>query len=331
MALKFNRDYLINVDTINANTFGPTLQNASTRSVEIKPPFTIEFDLDQNTNPGHRTLDLTIYNLGLATRTLLRKDYVEIDKPAGTLDERQIEFWAGYAGSVPTRTLKNFHSTAQATIAQKQSQHFPTVFRGIVANAYSVREGSNFITKLECKDQGYIRIAPSSKRSFTAGTPYRKMIIDLISDIPGITVGAIGDFPKVIKKGQSFGSDPVAAILALTAGRFFIFNQKAYCLNDNEYLPGPTPLISEASGLIGTPKINATLITVRMVFEPSLVLGQGVELKSKTAPTFNGFYKITAIHHQGIISPTTCGTAITTVEMTNYASLVNSLFTLVSP
>lgn len=334
MARKFNRSYRITVDTINANSVGPFLPGAETaQSVEIGPPFSIEFDLVQNTGASIRTLDLTIYNLGLAARSLLRKDMIPIDRPAGDLDERQIEFWAGYSDSVPTSLQQYYQSQAQQKTALHHSQNFPTIFRGIVSHAYSYSDGNspNAITRIEAKDIGTSRIVGDTHRPYTAGTPVRRILADLISDIPRISVGAIGNFDRNLKRGMTCVGDPVPYILDLTDGHFFIYGQKGYCLNDNEYLKGPVPMINAASGLVGTPRIDATIVSATMLFEPGLVLAQGVQLETETIQGINGFYKIIGIHHRGIISPTQSGQCLTTVEMTNYATLTNSLFTLVSP
>jgi len=50
-----------------------------------------------------------------------------------------------------------------------------------------------------------------------------------------------------------------------------------------------------------------------MIFEPRLIVGQLVSIESVTAPQYNKRYKVVSLRHQGMISDSVSGQAVTTV------------------
>jgi hypothetical protein len=93
---------------------------------------------------------------------------------------------------------------------------------------------------------------------------------------------------------------------------------------------GYVPVIDDNSGLLGVPEHEDAILTVRMIFEPRLVIGQKIEIKSQVAPMFNGQYKIYGIRHEGTISDAVSGKATTTLEML-IGSQVYGKFSIKSP
>lgn len=52
-----------------------------------------------------------------------------------------------------------------------------------------------------------------------------------------------------------------------------------------------------------------------MIFEPSIVLGQQLELESQQLPYLNQVYKVLGVSHDGIISGAKSGSMITRLEL----------------
>lgn len=314
MPLKFRRNFKLLVDTQNASlnaavgasNLGSTLQQIS--SLEITPPFTIEFDVVRQNLASVNTAFITVYNLGLNTRTLIRKDIWETDI------YRPIELWAGYGDGQPP-VLESINNPNAASDAR---QTFPRIFQGNVTRAYSYRQGVNFLTRLECQDAGFAAVNADVNFSYAAGTPILQIIEDLINAMPNVTIGAIGDFPGTLARGISVIGDPKERLLEISGGRFFIDNERGYTLQDNEYLDsGAVPLITDDNGIIGVPQKELTLVKLDLIFEPGISVYQKIQLRTSTVPYYNGFYIVKGVSHKGMISQSVCGAVVTSLILDN--------------
>lgn len=281
MEAKFNRKYSLSVQT---NTVNPTTNARDT--LTIANPFTLEFDIERNVLSSSNTAILRIYNLSETNRNLLRKNVYDYGV------NRALVLRAGY------------------------DTNLPIAFAGNVMQCFSVREGDNFITQIECLDGGFAFVNGISNTSFPAGTPFVTVIDSLAKQLPGVTVGAIGSYPGTLSRGNAYSGNTADLLSELTGGGFFIDNGKVNCLNDNECLSGRVFIINAASGLLGTPLLENNIVHFDMLYEPQLQVGQQIQLDSTTAPkNFNTFYKIIGVKHRGMISEAVCGDAITTVSM----------------
>lgn len=273
----------------------------------IKPPFTIEFDITRNILTSANVCQIRIYNLSAKNRDLIRFDFSNY----GTL--RQISLRAGYGTNLPV------------------------IFAGNVTQAWSVREGVNFITTIECFDGGYAfvnGIIPSTT-IFPSGTQVQSVYQTLMGYLPGTTFGAIGPSfiadasgsPFVTSRSTSYDGNTADTLNELSGNAFFIDNSKSYILGNSECLNGQVALINSQSGLLGTPLRENNTVTFDMLFEPGIVMGQYIQLQSTTNTALNnnnnnvtlnnnlnGYYKIVSIKHRGMISESVCGNAITTLE-----------------
>lgn len=254
-------------------------------TLKITLPFTVEFDIHRNSLSSANTCSIRIYNLSLDNRSQIRKDQFDF------ADLRTISFAAGYG------------------------DRLSLAFSGNISQAWSVREGSNMITQIECYDGGYAYVNAITGNQFPSGTSESSIIDSLASSLPGITRGAIGSYPGEISRGNSYSGPTVDILRDITGGGFFIDNGKAHCLNDNECIESGIPLINSESGLLGTPIKEQTYINFDILFEPSLKVGQLIQLESSTADHFNGKHKVLSIKHRGMISEAVCGQAITSVGL----------------
>lgn len=279
------------------------LQDGSLLTVEL--PFTIEFDITRNILSSANVCQIRIYNLSENNRNLIRFDFSNY----GTV--RKISLQAGYG------------------------LNLPVVFKGNITQAWSVREGVNFITTIECFDGGEAFINGISPDStiFPEGTPMKTVYETLLDNLPNVNIGVIGPSfildksggPLVTSRSNSYNGLLADIITELSGRAFFIDNGTANILGNNECLEGQVALIDASTGLLNTPLREDNIVTFDMIFEPGIVIGQIIELNSLTnnalssintssTDNVNGFYKIVSTKHRGMISESVCGDAITTLE-----------------
>jgi hypothetical protein len=269
------------------------IQKRDGTTLIIQLPFTVEFDIHRNSLSSANVGQIRIYNLSPDNRSQIRRDQFDFG------DQRRVQLLAGYG------------------------RNLSLAFDGFITQAWSVREGNNMVTQIESFDGGYAYINAITGEQFVEQTPQQSIIDSLIKSLPGVTAGAIGEYPGQISRGNSYSGSTTDLLAQITAGGFFIDNGKAHCLNDDECLEGDIPLINSQSGLLGTPVLEQTYINLEMLFEPSLKVGQQIQLETLTASaandpsqkSFNGKHKVLSIKHRGTISSAVCGTAVTSLGL----------------
>ncbi len=254
--------------------------------LNISLPFTIEFDITRNTLSSAQVCQVRVYNLSLKNRNLIRFNASNYGQHI------PIILRAGY-GALP-----------------------PVVFTGNISQAWSVREGTNFITQIECYDGGFAFNNAATNTQFPAGVMQKDVITTLMGTLPHVNMGAVGDYPGQLSRGNSYSGSTTDILRDLTGGGFFIDSGKANALGTDEYIAaiGGTTLVNSGSGLLGTPVLEQTIVRFDMLFEPGLNVGHRIKLDSVTESNFNGFYKVTGVKHRGMISEAVCGSVITTGE-----------------
>lgn len=319
MPLKFKRNYRLLVNTINQtlDTFkhydvaaGVSVTN---KSIQINPPFSIDFDVTRTKESMVNTMKLTVFNLTEHTRTLIRKDGFDFEY-------RPIELWAGYADGTPSE--EDILSGPNASIQSHQT--FPRIFRGNVTRAYSYRQGPNFLTQFECLDGGVNFPGKSFEASYEAGTPYIEIIEDMINAIPFCRIGAIDDFPGVLVKGETFTGNAkheLGKLLTQFGGYYFIDGGRVSALLPGNFVSyGEERVLSDANGIIGVPIKAENYVEVEMIFEPNVTVGQKIKLVTSTAKYYTGSYIVCGISHKGMISPTICGSLTTKLTLNSLAN-----------
>lgn len=270
-------------------------QNGDTLTIML--PFTIEFDIQRNILSSANVCSIRIYNLNENNRNQIRKNLLDYT------DLRLVELRAGY------------------------DRNLPIIFKGNISQAWSVREGSNFITTIECFDGGQAFANSLYAKTYPANTEIRSIFEDMISSLPGISVGKIGNYSGQISRGNAYNGSTASLLGELSGGGFFVDNMTGNILKNlsydadrktmvSEYLPGDILLIDSSTGLLGTPVLEQTYLNFDMLFEPRLILGQKVQLNSSTGyQGVNGEYKVISLNHRGMISDAVCGDAITSVGL----------------
>jgi hypothetical protein len=273
---KFNRNFRLLIQKKDGNT------------LEVRRPFTIEFDVHRNNFSSANVASMRIYNLSKENRASVRLDQYDYENK-----NRIIEFYAGYGDNLSLG------------------------FKGNITQAWSVREGVDFITQIESFDAGYAYNNAVTDLQFPEGTLYSSVIDSLVNSLKnyGVERGAISNFEGTLPRGNSYSGNTTQLLRELSGGGFFIDNGKVYMLRDNQALDLAVPTISVDNGLLGTPTLEEQYLNFDMLFEPGLRVGQIINLKSQSADHFNGLHKIISIKHRGIISETVSGTAITSLGL----------------
>ncbi len=250
-------------------------------------PFSIEFDITRNTLTSANVCQIRIYNLSKLNRNRLRFNISNFGGPY-----RPISLRAGYGDNLAE------------------------VFSGNVSQAWSIREGTNYVTQIECYDGGFAFVNGVTDRQFAAGTPQASVIRSLMGDLPNVKPGAVGAYTGVLSRGNTYSGNTASILTQLTGGGFFVDNGKANALGTSEYVtpPGGILTINAASGILNTPILEQTIVRFDMLFEPSLNVGSAVFLESVTEENFTGLYKITAVKHRGMISGAVAGKCTTSGE-----------------
>ncbi len=278
--MKFGRTYSMRIqvdDELNA--------------VEIHYPLTLEFEVVRNTFASANTGRFTIYNLGEDTRRRVYHDRYDM------LTYRQIILQAGYESQ---------NNTPLATI-----------FQGNVRSAYSYRRKENSTTVLDCWDGGYAIVNGQISESIAPTLSASDVIKRLIQAMPNVSAGTVNVPDVKNTRGYSFFGN-IWDIIRRSAGNntAFIDSEKVNVVTQGTYVTpvGGIPLVTSATGLLGTPRKLGALLEVDMIFEPRISVNQIVQLESEET-YYSGEYAVMGITHRGTISGAVCGKAITTLSL----------------
>lgn len=197
--------------------------------------------------------------------------------------------------------------------------NMPLIFAGFVNQCISYKDGGSteFITELVTNNNGMMQDKEYMNVTFTQGTKLQDIIDYATQNNRYIRAGYITPDIAPIKRDKTFIGQPLDLIQREQSGyNVFIANGEINILGDRDVIPGEIQVISDESGLLGSPKRSQAWVECDMVFEPGLRAGQAIALNSSTLPWMNRAYKIIQVQHKGVISPNTCGRLITTVVMT---------------
>lgn len=264
----------------------------------IEPPLTIEFDIVRNVMAQANTMSLKIYNLQKSTRNKIFQDLFKIR------EKRKIVLQAGY-------------------------EELSTIFVGEIRQAYSDRKGPNIITEIEAFDGGFDILNSYTNTSIKAGSNSKELINFLMGQFENLRRGEIGDFGTSYQRGVVLNGNTFELLRRETGDKIFVDLGKVYALNENEVITGQVPLINSDTGLLGVPLRRDSYLTVPMLFEPKILVGQVVEIFSKVQNQFNGQYKVIGIRHSATISEAICGEAKTILELLIGTKTIGKGFNLV--
>lgn len=273
---KFGRNYRLSIEGMDGNIY------------IIQYPLTLQFAIRRANLASSNEGTFQVFNLGQNLRNKLFHDEFDYTHL------RKIKLEAGYGDSLIT------------------------CFNGNIKcyGSYRMEGGTNFITEVEAYDYGFAMY--NAESYWNVGSITKNNVISrLMNDLTnyGVAMGQksnfSGEYSKYAVAGKTWDR-----LKEETSGHCFIDNGTINCLlDDDTIVRGPTFTINSDSGLLGSPKKKDRLISVEMLFEPSVYIGQQLMLDSSSYQLFNGTYKVIGVDHVGIISGAVNGKCKTIINL----------------
>ena len=148
MGTKWLRQYELRIDFFKENEVGnPSAgYSVAANSQTYTLPFTIVFQTEHNTLEQPNNISIQLFNLNIHDRNLIRKNNMDWSK------SMVLTLRAGY----------------QTTI--DNNKKLPVIFNGMVQEAWSERQGTDFITYIRAYDGGFAYGEALTHTTFGAGT-----------------------------------------------------------------------------------------------------------------------------------------------------------------
>lgn len=285
-------------------TVGPTFQNdlgsaqihllpGNEEDITIQYPITLEFTISRNPFQKTNTSTFRLFNLSQDTRNALYKDQF------------------------------SFYLLRKVTLEAGYEEPLPVVFQGNIMSCSSWRPegGVDYVTEIRAWDYAYAIANSITNRTVTGPVTKNQVVDGLMGDLVnyGVTRGIRSEFEGEHSRGRVICGPTWEALQTETGGFGYIDGGKVYALKDNDCFEGVIPEISSETGLLATPRRYDRGVTVEMLFEPRLEVGQRVTLKSR-AIIYQAFQtetiaKVMGISHAGIISDAVAGKCKTTAQL----------------
>lgn len=270
-------------------------ENGNPKQEIVKDPITIEFNVVKTTQ-SENSSRITIYNLDGATRESIYQDRLLLDTNPYI---KWVTLEAGYGEQL---TLVTF---------------------GYIQECHSFRSGVDFVTIMDVTDPDIL--TEYCGVTFEAGTTFKQAYEYLIGRLPSLKLGETGVLEGAFQVPTVFDGNVFVLANKLTGGHTFVDNGVVHNLNDNETLSDyGCYYIAADTGLLDTPKRYDHILEISMLFEPTIKVGQLVEIKSSTQARFDGQYKTLSVNHNCLISGAEGGTRITTLQLQYIEDIANS-------
>lgn len=203
-------------------------------------------------------------------------------------------------------------------------------FKGYILESYTERQGVDVITRMQCLDLGtnatnYINI------TIEAGTTRQEAYNIVLQNCKNLTAGKCGVLEGVYETPITISGTPLEALNQITEGHTFIDNGVVNTLNNNESLDIGVQVLSPYTGLLGTPQRRDTQIIVESLLNPSIMVGQLLDIQDPVFTDFNGTYYVCGFNHSGTISATVGGQRRTVYNLLIGAYMPESNYSLTTP
>jgi hypothetical protein len=304
---KFDRNYRL------------VIQRDGDEEIVLQYPLTLDFTIRRANQSMAATADFRILNLSVDHRQRIFKN------PWETAVMMTLRLEAGYKNNLST------------------------VFNGNIFAANSARpEGSlDFITSISAFDYGFVMTNAKSNVSLVDAKASKDSVIRTLcgdmkyafnSKTVILPIGAIGLFDKTPRTKYQYAGNTWEALKTETENQCYIDNGKIFCMGENEVVTGSVPEISNNTGLLGSPRTDGMWVIAEMIFEPGLIVGQSIVLKSNStgfqskdqaAKNPDKTYKIIGLEHAGIISGAVSGKCKTRVTLSPGSADKTNPFTVI--
>ena len=196
----------------------------------------------------------------------------------------------------------------------------PMIFFGEVKQCTSQKDGksTNWVTEVQAMEGGMLYEYGYCNSTISKGTNFTDALNHLAGSGFDVKLGYITpDIPPLPRNKTFIGQ--TMDLLGREYGGYevFIDRGKLNILGPNDVIPGEILTITDASGLLGSPKRSSTLVIVDTLFEPQVRVGQEIAVLSHSLPQLNQAYKVMSVRHSGTISERESGSLITSLTLWN--------------
>lgn len=258
-----------------------------TETITVEYPLTCKFNVTRGTFSESAKATISLYNLAPATREKIFQDCFTVDESQW----KYVHLEAGYNNSLSL------------------------IFKGRILQAYSSRSGGQTDVITEIQAQAFDVFDCQSSYYFAEGTTYKDAYNIMASDMPNVTIGNTGNIEGTFLTPTTFDGNTHEQLNKLTGGHTFVDNGVLNTIMDNEVIDVPVSVIDDTNGLLDTPRRRDANLEITILFEPTLIVGQLLEIKSNVSPNFNGQYKVLGFTHDCLISASQAGTRTTQVSL----------------
>lgn len=271
--------------------------NPIDEAIVITNPIGVQFSVDRGIYSQRQSLEIDIYNLNKENRRKLFRDRFQDQYLMCILE-------AGY-----------------------EDIGMAVIFAGFVWSCYSKHEGVNTITHITANTNLGEQYA-TVNATLEKGQTIQDIVDTCMKSVPYYTTGkqSVPDFTFI--RPVSVADNAFRILRTYTGKRVYSDLMRVYILGDDEAIEGYVEEITDSTGLLGTPERKDATLTVKTIFEPRLVVGQIIQIKSSVAGEFDGQYKIFGISHRGTINDANAGKLETTLQM-NVGSQVYGRFKII--
>lgn len=194
----------------------------------------------------------------------------------------------------------------------------PLIFLGELKQCISYKNGDSteWITDIQAFEGGAFYEYGYVNATFAKNLNFVDLVNYMLEKDKNTQIGYIT--PDIVKlpRNKTFIGQ-VMDLLGREYGGYEIFIDKGQfnVLGPNDVIPGELLVITDASGLLGTPKRSQNMFIINMLFEPQIRIGQTVSVVSDSLPQFNKAYKVMSVKHSGTISERVSGTLTTEISV----------------
>lgn len=277
--MAYNRKYILKVTPINHDG------SARGKAIVITDPLTLKFDVKRMPMMGDCCATIEIYNLQPSTRAKLFLDYFDF------ANIQKVELEAGY-----------------------QNGKFDLIYRGRVVTCRTRKEHTETVTRIEAQSGMFVLDSYISS-SVTEGKTTTEILNEALSKVPEGNKAMLQPEAISFPKPVALMGNEMSVLETYSKGRVFVDNEKVVVIDKDTCIDGEIRVIDDETGLIGVPEREQTSLTVKCIFEPRIKVGQGLEIKSRIAPEFDGQYKVWGVSHSGTIGLAASGQCITTIQL----------------
>ena len=291
--MKFQAIYRVTVynqdSTVIIGAHEEKQQDGTIKLVQDEAQLTCHFTVSRGILSDSNKCTIRIYNLAPKTRELI---FMDAFQGWDQSKWKFVKLEAGYDGDLSP------------------------VFMGRILQAYSYRSGGQTDIITEIQAQALDMFDYQTSYTFEAGTTFKDALQTIVTtSMPNVKIGNVGELNGEFKTPTTFDGNTMENISKLTGGNAFVDNDQLNVLMSNEVIDVPVPVITESNGLLDTPNRRDANLEVKMLFEPSLIVGQLFEIQSGVQPSFNGQYKVMGFTHDCTISGAQAGTRTTNVNL----------------